>query len=265
MASQGKIDVAIDDVRTISRLAAQVDRTQPCLVNGLVGIGLQSIACSALVEVLPNVVEPTAIPPDVLPDETAFAPSFTRDLQGEEDMITATMLDFADGTAPLEIDKKGMALAGSYYRCLWLRGDVDAIRSEFARQRELARIGDPTTKSQADPSGSPLVQIMFPSLGRMRSVELQLIANASQARIAIALTKYRLKHASYPATLETLVPEFLPAVPPDPFDGKPMKYRMKDGDGIIYSIGRDLKDNGGQIADPPDDVGFRLRHAKAPR
>jgi hypothetical protein len=38
----------------------------------------------------------------------------------------------------------------------------------------------------------------------------------------IALRRYHLRHGQFPATLETLVPEFLDAVPLDRMDGQPL-------------------------------------------
>ena len=65
-------------------------------------------------------------------------------------------------------------------------------------------------------------------------------------RTAIALERYRLKHNQYPATLNDLVPHFLPHVLEDVITGKPLNYRIKsDGTPLIYSIGSDEKDNGG--------------------
>jgi hypothetical protein len=41
------------------------------------------------------------------------------------------------------------------------------------------------------------------------------------------------------------VPTFLPAVPTDPFDGKPLRYKKLAKGYVVYSIGEDEVDNGG--------------------
>ena len=46
-----------------------------------------------------------------------------------------------------------------------------------------------------------------------------------------------------PATLDALVPKYISAVPRDPFDGKPLRYDSKKK--IVYSVGYNLKDDGG--------------------
>ncbi len=63
---------------------------------------------------------------------------------------------------------------------------------------------------------------------------------------AIALRRYQLRHDRYPARLDALVPEFLPSVPRDIFDGQPLRYRLQaDGQFLLYSVGEDGVDDGG--------------------
>ena len=73
---------------------------------------------------------------------------------------------------------------------------------------------------------------------------------------AIALERHRLKYGTYPATLTTLAPGFLKVVPLDFADGKPLRYRLSgDGYFVLYSVGLDCADNGGQMTAPiPADV-----------
>jgi hypothetical protein len=37
----------------------------------------------------------------------------------------------------------------------------------------------------------------------------------------------------------------MPSVPADPFDGKPMRYRKLAKGYVVYSVGPDMKDEGG--------------------
>jgi hypothetical protein len=65
------------------------------------------------------------------------------------------------------------------------------------------------------------------------------------AQTAIAVERYRLANAALPKQLSDLVPTFLLAVPADPFDGKPLRYKSLEKGYIVYSIGDDREDNGG--------------------
>jgi hypothetical protein len=70
---------------------------------------------------------------------------------------------------------------------------------------------------------------------------------------AIALKRYSLRYGKLPASLDSLVQEFLAAVPMDYMDGKPMKYRLNsDGSFTLYSVGENGKDDGGDTSLAPD-------------
>ncbi len=58
-----------------------------------------------------------------------------------------------------------------------------------------------------------------------------------QVRVGRAARLYQFKYAQWPATLQALVPEFLPAVPVDRFDGKPLKMRNDATGMVIWSVG----------------------------
>jgi len=72
-----------------------------------------------------------------------------------------------------------------------------------------------------------------------------------EAVAACALERYRLAQGRYPDTLEALVPEWLKEVPVDLLDpkGGKLKYR-REGDGgfVLYSIGLNRVDDGGNPA-----------------
>jgi len=81
------------------------------------------------------------------------------------------------------------------------------------------------------------------------------LMNAETARqlmiTAIALKRWQLKRGSNPPNLASLVPEFLQAVPRDPVDGQPLRYKLNpDGTFLLYSVGEDGVDNGGDPSSP---------------
>ena len=91
------------------------------------------------------------------------------------------------------------------------------------------------------------------SLSKVFDKVLKVEAGKQLTITAIALKRYQLKHGSYPANLNLLVPEFLPAVPLDPTNGKPMRYHLSsDETFLLYSIGADGLDDGGDpnVANP---------------
>jgi len=101
-------------------------------------------------------------------------------------------------------------------------------------------------------SGNWTGQILFymtmpaiiPSLATKSKGDTQLQAT----RIILALRAYQLTHGNLPSDLNALVPEFLDAVPPDDFDGQPLRYAPDRK--IVYSVGQNLKDDGGKDSRP---------------
>jgi hypothetical protein len=68
------------------------------------------------------------------------------------------------------------------------------------------------------------------------------------ARVGCALERYRLAQGEYPKTLDVLAPQFIAEVPHDIINGQPLHYRLRpDGQFILYSVGWNETDDGGQI------------------
>jgi RNA polymerase sigma factor (sigma-70 family) len=86
------------------------------------------------------------------------------------------------------------------------------------------------------------------------------LANVRLALTALALERFRTAHNHrYPATLSELAPNYLDAVPEDPFDGQPLRYRTQGAGYLLYSIGFDLKDDGGKrMTDKGGDLVFEV-------
>lgn len=84
-------------------------------------------------------------------------------------------------------------------------------------------------------------------LGRAAVAEAQ----RRVAVAAIALERFRLRQGAYPRTLAELAPEFLKAAPVDIMDGNPLRYRLTDdGHFVLYSVGLDCIDDGGNLRAP---------------
>jgi len=97
-------------------------------------------------------------------------------------------------------------------------------------------------------SGNPVGQILYymmmpavaSSLEKKSRGDVQLQAT----RTMLALRAYELLHGRLPPDLTALVPEFMDKVPIDDYDGKPLRYSADKK--IVYSVGKNLKDDGGE-------------------
>jgi len=94
--------------------------------------------------------------------------------------------------------------------------------------------------------GGFFTRMFAPALGRVLEVESRAQAHRLAAYCALAVEQYRLATGHLPESLDKLVPQYLDAVPVDPFDGQPLRYRLLDKGFVVYSIGEDLSDDGGK-------------------
>ncbi len=95
------------------------------------------------------------------------------------------------------------------------------------------------------PAGRMLVKQIVPDLISLNKSLWKIPARVISASVGLALERYRTAKGGYPATLAELVPEFLPTVPVDIFSGQPLIYRTEPGGAVVYSVGPNLKDDGG--------------------
>ncbi len=88
-------------------------------------------------------------------------------------------------------------------------------------------------------------------MGYLFHVEQQFRVDEAELRctlVMVAVERFRRQQGRWPESLNELVPEFLARLPTDPCNGFPLCYRrLKDGV-VIYSVGADGADNGGNIS-----------------
>jgi len=108
-------------------------------------------------------------------------------------------------------------------------------------------------------SGNPVGQILFymmmPALAGSLEKKSKGDVQLQAIRTILALRAYQLTHGHLPPDLNALVPEFLEAVPVDDFDGQPLRYSAEKK--IVYSVGKNLKDDGGDDQASPHDSSQR--------
>ena len=71
-------------------------------------------------------------------------------------------------------------------------------------------------------------------------------AQVQGSRVFLALLAYRDRHGTYPQSLAELRKDPGWEVPADPFTGKDFVYRRQAEGFLLYSLGPDMKDNGGR-------------------
>ncbi len=98
--------------------------------------------------------------------------------------------------------------------------------------------------------------LLLNALPRLYEGQVRCIATASLARTGLAVERCRRAHGGLPESLDAVTPEFIAAVPTDPYTGEPLRYKRTDEECIVFSAGPNGQYECGQAR--PD--GSRLRH-----
>jgi hypothetical protein len=117
------------------------------------------------------------------------------------------------------------------------------------------------------PRPMSLLRIFGPFKFRAGENSLRIKALLRTASAGVAAERFRLARGRWPTNQTELVPAFLPVDLKDPYDGKPLRFRHTNDGLVIYTLGRNLVDDGGNLARipaigsaeaPDSDVGFLL-------
>ena len=82
-------------------------------------------------------------------------------------------------------------------------------------------------------------------------------ARLGAAELAAGIYIYKIENGNYPESLDKLVPGIVKELPPDPFTGESFTYRPEGNGFIIYSLGENRRDDGGERESPDDDISWK--------
>lgn len=113
-----------------------------------------------------------------------------------------------------------------------------------------------------------LGHMIIAPLSGVRDADYRARAHVAGVEMLLALKRYQIAHQSLPKELSEAAKESaLQTIPMDPYSGEPLKYVVADGKPTIYSIGKDLQDDGGLVdwksSTQPGDFLFVLRDRPA--
>jgi hypothetical protein len=129
----------------------------------------------------------------------------------------------------------------------------DAGKERPIPSGELPQSGTPEFASFL---GNAILYVLLPALERAQVVHREACERRDLTMLALALAIFKADKGSYPKNLVELEPAYVKKVPKDLFGGNDLIYRLGDDGYLLYSIGSDLKDDGGksQGATKPDIV-----------
>jgi hypothetical protein len=169
-------------------------------------------------------------------------------------------------TTPTELSRRVAEVNRYYHALLGLDGVPYAAR--LGKLTALKTVGGEDVLSHVVQAIQPTATSMVAySRGISRAT-----ATLRAMECLVALRRWQLSHCgggSLRDLASVVRSAGLKAVPTDPYDGKPMRLAIVDGQPIIYSVGRDGKDDGGRTDSKldmnPGDLIYRLPPAEARR
>jgi hypothetical protein len=98
---------------------------------------------------------------------------------------------------------------------------------------------------RSDVIGSTIASLMLPATDAAITAENRTTTSFQLTRLAAALTLFRAEHRTYPAKLSELVPGMFKELPVDNYNAKPFIYKRTDDGYLLYSVGDNGTDEGG--------------------
>ena len=87
---------------------------------------------------------------------------------------------------------------------------------------------------------------LYTSFSSIRNPFNSALATKNASLIAVAAHRFRKANKTWPQTLDDLIGEYLDEKPIDPVTGTPLKFKIEDDAIVVYSLGIDLDDDGGE-------------------
>lgn len=222
-AALGDHAAAFDEYATLLGFTNESTRAG-ILVAGLVGFALKNVAADSLMETLNwGGADPEGLRLIIDRMEALDGAAY----RGWE-MIVAERQAIASWQAQGAVD--GMAV----------RSEQD-LDQDYATYSEYLAL--PFHEAQQ-------VDVDAPAVATMAVSEARVSARLRGAMVLAAIELYDAENGAYPTALADLVPDYLAALPTDPFTGEPFGYAPTESGYLLYSAGPDMQDDGGSPLSP---------------
>lgn len=273
-AAAGDFRTALADTNAMFAMAEHAG-SEPALLGVMVAAGMDHMACMTLEAVLTS-GEASANELALLDvaDTVSYQRLFARALWMEEAVVIATYCDYGATFRYTEmLNRPRLWWEGKFlaplYRVFMFDDDLASYREILKKCRGLAgqpyyQVSQRWQSFQGRLDGRTrglLTNLMVPAIYRAAERAAEADARRRLAQLAVAVSRHRAAENQFPDTLADLVPEFLPAVPLDPFDGSPLRVKRTDQELVLYSVGPDGADDDGAPFDGQKrtgDLTFRL-------
>ncbi|MCJ7612880.1 MAG: hypothetical protein MUP19_11515 [Candidatus Aminicenantes bacterium] len=259
-ADRGEVGEALDECRKGMRFVRLL-ADEPLLINILVAVADMKILLASF----NSIVQDRTIAPELLTswiaelDPLPWRSRFIRCIPGERAYALEIGLDVISGKAGinLNLESQGFFRRFLYWlirpvlksECLWVQKQyedyLDMDTQSYWQAREFLK--NKSLEIEHPPWPYRMIGQLLPDLHTVFYKEAMLEAIMLATRTGLGCRIYKKQTGHYPENLAALVPGILKEEPIDPFTGKPLVYRIQNGELLIYSLGSNLKDDGGRM------------------
>ncbi|MGD2108393.1 MAG: hypothetical protein PVI86_03275 [Phycisphaerae bacterium] len=288
LESEGKDDEAIERYLAVMRMGQHVN-SDFTLIEGLVGMAVWTLGQRALVEMVlrePLTVKQLRMIQGKLTEFGKRLPTVNKGLWGErtfgpaivDEVCSRPLLFFsqlrgldpasdsfgfsseplnanpADGWGELEFRIGRLIYPDRAIKRHMLEYYDKVLEEAEKGPREAKTLDAERYIAEEIPKWDVIPRVVLPSLSRAIELGERLKAEAAMARAVVAIRLYSIEHDGRPPPDLTVLAERLPeGVFFDPFGGRDLVYRSADESWIVYSVGPNLVDDGGQQGEQWDE------------
>jgi hypothetical protein len=162
---------------------------------------------------------------------------------------------------PLPEPSRRIHTVDEYYRTLL---SLDGL----PYSERLAKIAN--VRAGGGDAATAMLNMLGPALGAFAQATGRQTASLHATECLIVMRRWELSHRGLPRALAVAAKEAgLKTIPTDPYDGKPMRLAVIDGQPVIYAVGKDGQDDGARkdskYDSQPGDLIYHLRPVEAHR
>jgi hypothetical protein len=254
---QGKAEASIRSITDTLGAALSLE-DEPVLLSQLVRIALEKLSASALERTLSqyglteeqltitasafrNAECPIGLHRAFVGERCYGISLFQMSPQNRAAMLSKT----SEGASRFKEDPQ--SLDGDFLFFLRImESEVEVAKSPYPKRLQAAKDVRPEIIRSAREQKYLVSARLLPAFGSAVEKDAENVALSRAVRAALAVERFRVANQNLPENLDSIAPKFLDVIPTDPFDGKPIRFKKLTKGYMVYSIGKDAKDNGGK-------------------
>lgn len=247
--AEGRTDLAVEQGIALLRLADLYDGSEPGIVSSLVAVAVRGVAASALYDALSAGPISSELRQQLDEELSRFdaQQSLLHALTTERAISVSAIQDqLGGGVKPLIVNTVGLHIKKMYVESIDYYEPVLSVAEQpwhVIHQQGTSIFKKPTAYGTMADLSAPVFEAQYEAVHRMSAL----------LRSLRVLNAFQLYAAEQRAEAAGLVDLKLPVeAMEDPFTGKPLIAKLVDGNWLVYSVGKNGVDDGGEFTTPKD-------------